>query len=127
MPNYWSYWQLGEGAWAYAVVGADQSQVVDGEVNAWNWGEGNAPVLITYQNICDSVPFVIPEATQTSIPPTGSSQPTVPDTAIPTEIQPQPGATVEGAQTSVGTYIVYGSIIIVLGALIYFVVRSRSK
>lgn len=127
MPYYWSYWQLGESGWAYAVVGAEQGQVVDGDVNAWSWGEGDAPVLISYQNICEAVPFVMPEATQTSIPPTGTPQPTMAGTAVPTVVQSQPTTTPEAAQTSAGTYIVYGSIIVVLGALIYFVMRSRSK
>ena len=95
MPNYWSYWQLGEDGWAYAVVGADQSQVVDGDVNAWSWGEGDAPVLISYQNICEAVPFVMPEATQTSIPPTDTPQPTHGRHNVPTVVQPQPTATTE--------------------------------
>jgi cell division septation protein DedD len=125
MPNYWSYWQLDGAGWAYAVVGADQSQVENGDVNAWDWGEGDAPVLISYQNICEAVPFVMPDATQTPNPPTELPQPTVADTTVPTLTQPQPTATAEVPRTNPGTYIVYGSIIVVLGALIYFVVHSR--
>ena len=120
-------WQLGEDGWAYSVEGADQIEVVDGDVNSWSWGAGDAPVLISFQNICEGLPFIMPEATQTSIPPTDTPQPTQVDTAEPTMVSIQPTPTAEGSQTGVGTYIVYASIIVVLGALIFVLFRSRKK
>lgn len=127
MPNYWSFWQLNESGWAYASMGADQSQVVDGNVNAWSWGAGDPPAVISFQNICEGVPFVLPAATQTSLPPTDTPPPTQAATSLPATITSQPTKTVAGSQNKPGTYIVYASILIVLGALIIYLILSRRK
>jgi hypothetical protein len=127
MPNYWSYWQLGENGWGYSAVGADQSQVVDGGVYAWNWGTGDPPAILTFQNICEGVAFVLPTATETSIPPTDTPQPTPVPTLVPATLPPQPTATVTPTKTGAGSYIVYASILLVLGVLIIYLIRSRSK
>lgn len=127
MPNYWSYWQLGENGWEYSVVGADQSQVVDGGVYAWSWGTGDPPALLTFQNICEGVAFVLPTATMTSIPPTDTPQPTPVPTLVPATLSPQTTATTVTAKTGMGGYIVYASILLVLGVLIIYLIRSRSK
>lgn len=52
MPDYWSYWQAGDHDWAYAVVGVEQSVVKDGAIEAWSWGEGTPPALLTFAQIC---------------------------------------------------------------------------
>ena len=127
MPNYWSSWQLGESGWAYSVVGADQSQVVDGGVHAWSWGAGDPPALLTFQNICEGVAFELPAATQTSSPPTDTPKPTPTTSAMPATITAQPTGEAPGSQSGPGTYIVYGSILVVLGALIFYMVRGRRK
>jgi hypothetical protein len=127
MPNYWVYWQLGPDGWEYAVTGANQSKVVDGAVNAWSWGTGNPPALLTFQNICEGVAFTLPTATQTSLPPTSTPQPALATPEEPTAIPSQPAPPVATPQPGAGQYIVYASIVLVLGALIYYVVRSRSK
>ena len=127
MPNYWSYWNLGENGWGYSAVGADQSQVGDGGVYAWSWGAGNPPALLTFQNICEGVAFVLPTATETSIPPTDTPQPTPIPTLVPATMPPQPTATVTPAKTGAGGYIVYASILLVLAAFIIYLIRSRSK
>jgi len=127
MPDYWSYWQLGADGWEYAVKGADQSKVADGEVNAWSWGAGNPPPRITFQNICEGVAYVLPTATQESPVPTDTPQPTQGITEVSTPIPSQAAATTTGSKAGAGLYIVYASIIVVLGALIFYVVRSRSK
>jgi hypothetical protein len=136
MPDYWSYWQIMDSAWAYSAVGSDQSQVVNGDVNAWSWGNGNVPALITYQNICEGVPFVLPAATQittpitttqTTTPSTDTPQPTQAASSVPATITSQPTPPAGVPQRGLGTYIVYGSILIVLGLLIYYLIRSRSK
>jgi hypothetical protein len=127
MPDYWSFWQLGENAWSYSVVGADQSQVEEGDVNAWSWGAGDAPLMITFQNICEGVPISMLEPAMTSIPPTVTSQPEVIETSLPAPTQPEPAPAGDDSQTSLGTYIVYGSIVVVLGVLIFFLFRLRKK
>jgi hypothetical protein len=38
---YWSYWRLqAEGGWRYQPLGAGNTQVRDGDVEAWRWAEG---------------------------------------------------------------------------------------
>ncbi len=126
MPNYWSFWQLEGANWAYSSTGADQNQVVDGAVNAWSWGEGNPPVLITFSNICEGVKFVMPAPTDTSIPPTQTQPPTQAVVNPPAStVQSTPAAT--SSKTGTGTYVVYGSILVVLAALIVYLVRGRSR
>ncbi len=127
MPDYWSFWQPTETGWAYSAVGSDQSQVTDGDVNAWSWGAGDPPAMISYQNICEGVPFVIPTSIPTSVPPTATPQPTQ---AVPTEqatATSQPAEPADETENNINTYIVYGAIIIVLGSLIYYLIRSRRK
>lgn len=55
---YWSYWQLEEGAWRYSNLGAGLTQVRDGTVEGWVWGEGSAsgeataPPVLGMDEIC---------------------------------------------------------------------------
>lgn len=46
---YWTYWQLGPEGWRYFNMGAANTQVVDGEMQGWVWGESqpNAPAELT--------------------------------------------------------------------------------
>jgi hypothetical protein len=127
MPNYWSYWTLGENGWEYSAVSADRSQVVDGGVYAWSWGIGDPPAILTFQNICEGVAFVLPTSTVTSIPPTDTPQSTQVPTLAPATISPQPTVTAAPARTGGGAYIVYASILLVLGLLVIYLIRSRSK
>jgi hypothetical protein len=127
MPDYWSYWQPNESGWAYSATGSDQSQVVDGGVNAWSWGAGDSPALISFQNICEGVPFVLPAATITTTPPTDIPQPVLIVPSVQATVTAQPTPQVVEAKTSLGAYVVYGSILIVLGLLIFFLIRSRRK
>jgi hypothetical protein len=100
---------------------------MDGGVNAWSWGSGNPPALITFQNICEGVAFVLPTATVTSIPPTDTPQPTQLPTLVPATLPPQPTAAVATTRNGAGSYIVYASILLVLGALIIYLIRFRGK
>jgi hypothetical protein len=118
MPNYWSYWQMGGNGLAYSVIGADQSQVVDGGVDAWIWGSGNPPPLITYQNICEGVAFVLPTATPGSIPIA---------TSIPTTIPSGSTSTVAGAQTGSTVYLIFAAMLLILGVVIIYLIRSHRK
>jgi hypothetical protein len=129
MPNYWSLWQMGANGWDYSVKGADQAQVMDGGVNAWSWGTGNPPALITFQNTCEDVAFVLPTSTQTSAPATGTPEPTVPAIIVSSTLPPiaTPTPTPTGTQNSPGSYIVYASILLVLGLLIIYLIHSRRK
>jgi hypothetical protein len=127
MPTYWSFWQLSGENWEYATLGAEQSQVVNGAVNAWSWAEGDPPPMITYQNICEGLAFEMPVPTQTSLPPTDTPVPTPEYTSAPEPSPTQPTPTEVSSENTMGTYIVYGSIVLVLGALIVYLFRSRKK
>jgi hypothetical protein len=55
--RYWSYWQLRDGTWQYAVAGASRSRVIDGAVEGWVWGAGSVteappPPLVSFAEIC---------------------------------------------------------------------------
>jgi len=126
MPDYWSFWLKGY-AWEYSAIGADQIQVMDGSVNAWSWGAGDPPAEITYQNICEGVPFVLPTATMTSIPPTDTPQPAQAEPSLQATATLQPTPQAAQSERGLGAYIVYGSILVVLGLLIFFLIRSRRK
>jgi hypothetical protein len=123
MPDYWAYWKLGANGWEYSVTGADQTPVTDGNVNAWSWGTGDPPVSITFQNTCEGVAFVMPASNSTSVP-AASTQVA---TSIPTPTTPQPTPTPASTHKSTGTYIVYASILLVLGVLIIYLIRSSRK
>jgi hypothetical protein len=90
MPNYWAYWQPGPSGWAYAATGAGQSEVVDGSVNGWSWGEGIAPPVYSFQEICQygDAPVSLDGGTAT---PTVELPPATPTTEATTE--PAPSAT----------------------------------
>ncbi|RIK45643.1 MAG: hypothetical protein DCC57_16350 [Chloroflexi bacterium] len=65
--EYWSYWRLEDGGWRYASVGAGNTQVSDGMVEAWVWSEGNMqkgtaqqPPDLTLDAICQAQPAAAP-------------------------------------------------------------------
>jgi hypothetical protein len=82
MPDYWSYWQPGEGDWAYAVSGAEQSLVKDGTLEAWSWGQGLPPALLTFEQVCQ--PGSLQPASVAVL--SQSAAPAYPEPAAPTEV-----------------------------------------
>jgi len=52
-PNYWSYWHLQDNQWVYAAQGASVYQLQPGSVDAWVWGDGAPPAVITLEQICN--------------------------------------------------------------------------
>ncbi len=133
MPNYWSYWVMGTNGWEYSATGADQTQVTNGNVNGWSWGEGSPPPVITFQNTCQGVAFVLPTSTETPVAATLTPEATskvtaaTPSAATASELAPQPTPTASGSQTSMQTYIIYGVLLLVLAVVILVLFRSRSK
>ena len=126
MPNYWSYWLKGYG-WEYSVLGADRGQVMDGSVNAWSWGTGTPPPSITFQNICEGAAYVLPTAEQASVTPTDTPGTTPVPTAIPTTIPTQTPSSIVGAQTGSGVYLIFAAMLLVLGVVIIYLIRSHRK
>jgi len=47
----WTYWHLVDGVWVYSPVGASTYRVSNGSVEAWRWGPGDPPALITFDEI----------------------------------------------------------------------------
>jgi len=123
MPDYWSFWQYIDAEWAYSAVGSDQSPVIDGDVNAWSWGAGDPPAMISYQNICEGVPFVLPTTIPTSVPATVTPPPTQAAQATQATTTSQPAE----PENSISSYLVYGAIILVLAFFVYYLIRSRRK
>ncbi len=94
---YWSYWrQGGDGSWVYSQLGASYTEVSDGDVEGWVWGEGaigspsdSQPPAITFDDICNpQTPTPEPTATHTptptpTSPPTQTPTPTFTSTATP--------------------------------------------
>ena len=79
---YWSYWQLEDGGWRYSNLGAGLTQVGNGVVEGWVWGEGSAsgeataPPALTLDDICTD------EVRGDAIPVTQAAQtPAAPDAA----------------------------------------------
>jgi hypothetical protein len=90
---YWSYWRLqAGGGWRYQPLGAGNTRVQDGDVEAWRWAEGTTqkapePPPATFDDIC--APVVQASASQ----PTAE---TVQARSAPAEqTPPAPGAPVE--------------------------------
>jgi hypothetical protein len=91
-PNFWSYWHLKDGKWAFSQLGASNYRVSNGAVEGWIWGKGlsNPPDLITFDEICkDEIPPIqveiteTPTATATQSKPTKTPKPT--KTALPVD------------------------------------------
>lgn len=87
-PDYWSYWQLEDGEWVYAAKGSSNTQIQDGDVDAWVWGPGDPPPYIDFDQICAATAAnPTATATQTKTQQTGSSL-----TATPTATNLPPTA-----------------------------------
>jgi hypothetical protein len=127
MPNYWSYWQLGNNGWEYSAIGSEQSQVTDGAVNAWNWGTGDQPPTISFQNICEGVAFVLPTSVPTSSAATSTAALAAAATPVVASVTPAPTATPTPTQGTSTSYFIYAAILLVLGVLIIFILRPRKK
>jgi hypothetical protein len=87
--NYWNYWQLKDGQWAYSPLGAGNRRLGDGDVDGWVWGDGKqSPELLSLADICPAETET-PEAMVTAF-----TSPLDTPTAQPTPTQlPTPTAT----------------------------------
>lgn len=50
-PNNWTYWHLDGDTWVYSPVGAGTYRVSDGAVEAWRWGHGDPPPVLSFTEI----------------------------------------------------------------------------
>jgi hypothetical protein len=73
------------------------------------------------------VEFVLPTATMTASPATDTPKPTEIPASLPAALPTQAVEPAPAAQTSMGTYLLYTSILLVLGALIIYLIRSHNR
>lgn len=74
-PNYWSYWHLVDGAWAYSQAGANGYTVHSGDVEGWSWGAAELPPVVPFDQICAPPPTNTLPPTDTPLPPTDTPAP----------------------------------------------------
>lgn len=60
---YWSYWTQSESDWRYAVVGAGQHKLRDGDMSGWVWGpssvnQATPPPPIVFDDVCTAEAIV---------------------------------------------------------------------
>jgi hypothetical protein len=140
MPDYWAYWQVGPTGWAYAATGAGQSVVTNGSVDGWSWGEGIAPPVYSFQDICQygDAPVSLDGATATPTPdlppatattevtaepaPSATSAPDLAPTAAPDENVAE-GSTTPASRTGL---LFFGALLmgLVLG---FIIIRMRRR
>lgn len=87
--TYWTYWQRQNEGWRYSQLGASNSTVLPGGMNAWLWGDGTAdsarqPPALTFAEVCAP-----PPATSTMTP-TPAFTPTALSTPAATEVPTGP-------------------------------------
>ncbi len=102
---YWSYWRQENGNWVYSNLGASNTQVHDGDVEGWVWGQGatggaaSTPPNLTFADICAAntptdtpiPPAPLPSPTPTDTPsPVPTPSPTATDTPLPPTDTPTP-------------------------------------
>ena len=89
--NYWTYWQLKDGQWAYSPLGAGNRRLGDGYVDGWVWGDGKqSPQLLSLADIClVKTEMLEPTATAFTSPlDTPTAQPTPTQSPTPTATNP---------------------------------------
>ena len=134
MPAYWSYWEPGPTGWAYAVTGSAQTEVVNGSLNGWSWGDGVVPAFYSFQDVCrygdaavsldgatatptpDLPPATATIETTAESAPSATSAPDLSPTAAPAET----GAEESAAPASQTGLIFFGALL--LGLVIGFIV-----
>lgn len=113
-PDYWSYWQHQGNDWIYAAQGSSNTQIQDGDMDAWAWGPGDPPALIDFDQICAAAEVnPTPTATKTSTTQAGNNpaaSPTatsLPSTSTPTatpQAYPPPRSSTNSNQLSNQAY-----------------------
>jgi hypothetical protein len=120
MPEYWSYWHLQDGAWAYSAVGAGSYEVKAGQVDGWGWGDSQLPANISFDQIC------APGA-EVFLPAVSAAEAAVSETA-PAESPLSPTATsapLQAPQANTVPYLILAAVLLILLVTLIFVVRGR--
>lgn len=134
--EYWSYWQMRDGAWQYASGGASINRVRHGDIQGWSWGPGSvsqaiAPPAATFEDICVDGGSSGPADNGESATLSAEGQVVVLPTAT-VERPPEPDSSAsEGglgaeAGSPLASYGAFGLLLLVLGALALVVARRRT-
>jgi hypothetical protein len=130
MPDYWSYWHLGQGEWEYSSVGADTFQVTADSVDGWSWG-AEPPTLVSYDDVCgENAQLFLPTMADEELQPTSSVLlPLVEggevEEEIPTEtvtVAPEPES-----ENNLTQYLIFAVIVIALIIVLIFVFREKRE
>ncbi len=125
---YWISFLHVNGAWKYATLGASNTKVKEGDLQAWVWGssrgdssEGTSaplPPAMTFDQICP--------ATQASAQASAQSEATTPTASLsPTTA---PAATPQAdADTNSSGLIVFGAIVVALSAILLVTAGARRR
>jgi len=114
---YWAYWHQVDGAWQYAVIGASQSRVGNGDVDGWVWGPGSVteappPPDVSFDDICGATGTTAVAALSTPAP-GGTSTAAAAETA----------ATAATAGPSAWGYAGFVGLLLLLGGLLWLARR----
>jgi hypothetical protein len=93
-PNYWAYWHLIDGSWAYSRVGASSYTVRHGDVEGWTWESDGPPSIVPFDQICAPPLTDTPSPTNTPLPPTDTPPPATVTPLPPTNTPPPTPGTV---------------------------------
>ena len=139
MPEYWSYWEPGPTSWAYAATGSAQTQVVNGSLNGWSWGDGVLPAFYSFQDICryGDAAVSLDGATATptpDLPPAtatteATNEPEVIATTAPEEAAATPtqAAIDEAAKPASNSGLLFFGVLLLGLGIGLFVVRKRRR
>jgi len=129
---YWISFLHVNGAWKYATLGASNTKVKEGDLQAWVWGssrgdssEGTSaplPPAMTFDQICP--------ATQASAQASAQSEATTPTASLSPTTAPAatPAATPQaGADTNSSGLIVFGMIVVALSAILVATAGARRR
>ena len=139
MPAYWSYWEPGPTGWAYAATGAGQTQVVNGSLNGWSWGDGVVPAFYSFQDVCryGDAAVSLDGATATptpDLPPaTATAEATAEPEVIATQapevaaLTPTQAAVEEAAEPASGAGLLFFGVLLLALCIGLFFVRKRRR
>ena len=133
--EYWSYWQMRDGDWQYAITGASLNWVAHGDVQGWSWGPGSvseavAPPGVTFEEICAlQTGTVAPTLEEQEMPVTPTGTANIVSIATPTETRgaAQDEGTAGSEDGIPVSYVGFGVLILVLGALVVAASRRGQR
>ncbi|MCS7061490.1 MAG: hypothetical protein RMN25_10040 [Anaerolineae bacterium] len=125
---YWISFVQSDGVWKYATLGASNTTVKDGDLQAWVWGAGQGenaprPPAITIEEVCG---VQMREADEPSIQPNAPAKAAPEPAPAPTAPTP-PSSSAQRSHGEAGSLAAFGGIAIGLVLILLFVNARRRK